>query len=110
MSDIRVLIVDGYIDDPAALGVPPYISPMVRAVAGAAMDAGAEVDYLTIDMIRRGHKVPKDKVSVVLSGNTVPGRYLRSMPMSSNEITEILPKLSGWKLIGGSSASSEIAE
>ena len=110
MPEITVLIVDGYIDDPAALGVPPYISPMVRAVAGAAMDAGAEVDYLTVDKIRRGHKVPKAKVSVVLSGNTVPGRYLRSMPMSSNEIADILPKLSGWKLIGGSSASTEIAE
>jgi len=35
-----VLLIDGYIDDPAALGVPPYISPIARAVAGVAMDAG----------------------------------------------------------------------
>ena len=110
MSDIKVLLVDGYIDDPAALGVPPYISPMVRAVAGAATDAGASVEYVTIDKIRKGYKLPKADVSVVLSGNTVPGRYLRSMPMSANEIKEIIPKLGGWKLIGGSSASSDAAE
>lgn len=110
MPDIRVLLIDGYIDDPAALGVPPYISPMVRAVAGAAIDAGAVVDYVTVDKIRRGRELPKADVSVVLSGNTVPGRYLRSMPMSENEIARILPKLSGWKLIGGSSASSDAAK
>jgi radical SAM superfamily enzyme with C-terminal helix-hairpin-helix motif len=110
MRDVKVLLVDGYIDDPAALGVPPYISPMVRAVAGAAIDTGAVVDYITIDKIRRGKVLPKVDVSVVLSGNTVPGRYLRSMPMSSNEISALVPKLSGWKLIGGSSASSEVAD
>jgi radical SAM superfamily enzyme with C-terminal helix-hairpin-helix motif len=110
MTDINVLLIDGYIDDPAALGVPPYISPMVRSVAGAATDAGAVVDYVTIDKIRKGHRIPKADVSVVLSGNTVPGRYLRSMPMSVNEISNILPKLSGWKLIGGSSSSSDVAE
>ena len=41
--EISVLVVDGYIDDPAALGVPPYISPMVRSIAGAALDAGADM-------------------------------------------------------------------
>ncbi|MCL2143004.1 MAG: radical SAM protein, partial [Methanomassiliicoccaceae archaeon] len=106
MPDIRVLLVDGYTDDPAALGVPPYISPAVRAAAGAAKDAGAVVDYVTVDKIRRGQTVKKADVSVVISGNTVPGRYLRSMPMSVNEIKNILPKLSGWKMIGGSAASS----
>ena len=35
----NIVIVDGYIDDPAALGVPPYISPAVRAAAGAAANA-----------------------------------------------------------------------
>lgn len=107
---IKVVLIDGYIDDPAALGVPPYISPIVRAVAGAAMDAGGEVEYISVDMIRKGHPVPDAKVSVLISGNTVPGKYIRSMPMSLKEIGEILPSLKGWKLIGGSAASSEIAE
>ncbi|MDR0334422.1 MAG: radical SAM protein [Methanomassiliicoccaceae archaeon] len=110
VSDIKVLLVDGYIDDPAALGVPPYISPMVRSVAGAAADAGATVEYVTVDRIRKGYRLPKADVSVVLSGNTVPGRYLRSMPMSANEIRDIVPRLSGWKLIGGSSASTDAAD
>ena len=87
----RVLVVDGYIDDPAALGVPPYISPMIRAVAGAAMDAGAEVEYLTVDMVRGGADVPDADVSVVLSGSTVPGKYIRSMPMSLKELRALVP-------------------
>ena len=109
MSDIKVLLIDGYIDDPAALGVPPYISPIARAVAGAATDAGGDVEYMTIDMIRRGKRIPDAKVSVVVSGNTVPGKYIRSMPMSLKELAGILPKLKGWRLIGGSAASSDIA-
>lgn len=109
--EISVLVVDGYIDDPAALGVPPYISPMVRSIAGAALDAGADrVDYLTMDMIRKGAGIPDASVSVVLSGNTVPGKYLRTMPMSGKELEALLPRLKGWRMVGGSAASSPIAE
>ncbi|MCL1811092.1 MAG: radical SAM protein [Methanomassiliicoccaceae archaeon] len=108
-EDIKVALIDGYIDDPAALGVPPYISPMVRSIAGASIDAGASVEYISIDMIRRGKKMPDADVSVVLSGNTVPGKYLRSMPMSTKELGSLVPHLKGWKLIGGSAASSEAA-
>ena len=100
----KVAIIDGYIDDPAALGVPPYISPMIRAVAGAAVDAGGEIEYITIDMLRNGHELPDADVTVLLSGNTVPGKYLRSMPMSLKEIREYAPKMKGWKMIGSSSA------
>ncbi len=110
MDGIKVVLIDGYIDDPAALGVPPYISPIARAVAGAAMDAGGDVEYITIDKIRKGYRIPEAKVSVLISGNTVPGKYIRSMPMSLKEIERILPSLKGWKLIGGSAASSEIAD
>ncbi len=107
---IKVVLIDGYIDDPAALGVPPYISPIARAVAGAAMDAGGDVEYITIDMIRKGRRIPDAKVTVLISGNTVPGKYIRSMPMSLKEIERLLPSLKGWRLIGGSAASSEIAK
>ena len=91
----HVVLIDGYIDDPAALGVPPYISPMIRAVAGAAVDAGGKVTYLSIDMLRQGREIPDADVTVLLSGNTVPGKYLRSMPMSLKEIREYLPKMKG---------------
>ena len=110
-KEISVLLIDGYIDDPAALGVPPYISPMIRSVAGAALDAGADrVEYLTIDMIRKGAAIPDASVSVVLSGNTVPGKYLRTMPMSLKELEALLPRLKGWRMVGGSAASSPVAE
>lgn len=110
-KEIVVVLIDGYIDDPAALGVPPYISPAIRSIAGAALDAGADrIVYMTIDMIRDGADIPDAAVSVVLSGNTVPGKYLRTMPMSLRELDSIIPRLSGWKLIGGSAAESEQAE
>ncbi|MCL2032286.1 MAG: radical SAM protein [Methanomassiliicoccaceae archaeon] len=109
-KDIRVVLIDGYIDDPAALGVPPYISPMIRAIAGASIDAGADVEYISADMLRRGKKLPDADVSVVLSGNTVPGKYLRSMPLSVKELEGLVPKLKGWKLIGGSAAFSSVAD
>ena len=107
---VRVLVVDGYIDDPASLGVPPYISPMIRAVAGAAMDAGAEVEYLTADMVRDGAEVPDADVSVVLSGSTVPGKYIRSMPMSLKELRALVPRLKGWRMLGGSASGTPEAE
>ncbi len=31
-------ILDGYVDEPACLGVPPYVSPYIRTVAGALID------------------------------------------------------------------------
>ncbi len=110
-KEIIVALIDGYIDDPAALGVPPYISPMIRSIAGAAIDAGADrVEYVSIDMIRKGKKIPDASVTIVLSGNTVPGKYLRSMPMSSKELESIFPRLKGWRLISGSAADSAIAQ
>ena len=109
--EIIIVLIDGYIDDPAALGVPPYISPMIRSIAGAALDAGADrVEYISIDMIRKGKRIPDAAVTVVLSGNTVPGKYLRTMPMSLKELAEITPKLKGWRMISGSAADSKEAE
>ena len=104
-----VLLIDGFIDDPAALGVRPYISPIVRSVAGAAMDSGFDVRYMTIDDFRRGDPVPYHQFTVIVAGNTVPGRYLRSMPASINEIASISRNIRGYKIIGGSAADSDIA-
>ncbi len=109
-SPVKVVLIDGYIDDPAALGVPPYISPMIRAIAGAAVDAGGEVTYISVDMLRNGRELPDADVTVLLSGNTVPGKYLRSMPMSLKEIREWVPKMKGWTWIGGSAAYAPESE
>jgi radical SAM superfamily enzyme with C-terminal helix-hairpin-helix motif len=97
----RVLIIDGFIDEPACLGVPPYLSPQVRAVAGAAKDAGAEATYLTIDAIRNGQPFPKADLSVVLAGAAVPGKYLRALPASGREIERLSSMLPGWRMLSG---------
>ena len=55
---MRVVLLDGYTDEPACLGVPPYISPYVRLCYGAAKAAGARVDYLTVDQWREDHMKP----------------------------------------------------
>ena len=56
----RVVVLDGYIDEPASLGVPPYSSPQVRATVGAVLDAGSEAQLLTIDDIRKGAEAEGD--------------------------------------------------
>ena len=36
----RFLILDCYVDEPACLGVPPFVSPYPRYIYGALIDAG----------------------------------------------------------------------
>jgi radical SAM superfamily enzyme with C-terminal helix-hairpin-helix motif len=98
------LVLDGYIDEPACLGVPPYLSPQVRAAVGAAKGAGAEVTYLTIDHIRKGAVIPPADVSLIMAGSAVPGKYLRAMPASVREIKNIATRLTGVRILGGPAA------
>jgi radical SAM superfamily enzyme with C-terminal helix-hairpin-helix motif len=101
---LRALIIDGYVDEPACLGVPPYISPQVRAAVGAARSAGAEAEYITIDQIRQGIALPHAAVSLVMAGSAVPGKYLRAMPASGKEITSLASRLPGIRVLGGPAA------
>ncbi len=103
----RVIVLDGYIDEPASLGVPPYISPQVRATVGAVLDAGSETQLLTIDDIRKGAEVEGDLL-VIVGGCAVPGRYLRGMPASSREIVLIASRFAGGKILGGPAALEAI--
>ncbi|TFG57099.1 MAG: radical SAM protein [Methanomassiliicoccus sp.] len=102
MSD--VLIFDGYIDEPGSLGVPPYIHPVVRAVFGAVKDSGNTPHYMTIDQWRHGHSMPKADLLVVLSGMSVPGRYLRGMPASRRELFQLTEDFRGETVLGGPAA------
>src|SRR2546425_1010989 len=52
---MKVVILDGYVDEPSNFGVPPYISPYPRYVSGAVHDAGHTSEYVTIDQVRAGH-------------------------------------------------------
>ncbi len=101
---LRALIVDGYVDEPACLGVPPYISPQVRAAVGAARVAGAEAEYITIDQVRRGVQLPHAAVSLVMAGSAVPGKYLRAMPASGREVAALAERLPGTRVLGGPAA------
>jgi len=97
---LRVSILDGYVDEPTCLGVPPYISPYPRYIAGAVwdFDAHATVSYVTIDQIRNDRSwldtLSKSDILVVIAGMSVPGRYLSGFPVSPYELVSLLSNLS----------------
>ena len=81
---------DGYTDEPACLGVPPFVSPYARLAFGALRSAGADTGYATIDQWRGGAVDPaKWDLLAVIRHVTVPGKYLRGMPASDRELIEI---------------------
>jgi len=97
---VSVSILDGYVDEPTCLGVPPYISPYPRYIAGAVwdFDAHATVSYVTIDQIRNDRSwldtLSKSDMLVVIAGMSVPGRYLSGFPVSPYELVSLLSNLS----------------
>ncbi len=108
---VSVAILDGYVDEPTCLGVPPYISPYPRYLAGSvyAFDAHATVQYVTIDQLRMqpalGNKLSASDVLVVIAGMHVPGRYLSGYPVSPGELQRFLPRISGpVKVLAGPAA------
>jgi radical SAM superfamily enzyme with C-terminal helix-hairpin-helix motif len=100
VESMEALILDGYVDEPSCLGVPPYISPYPRYIAGAVEDAGHSYSYLTIDQFRGGAELRGD-VLVLIAGALVPGKYLRGMPVSDREIENIAGKFERTKVLGG---------
>jgi len=97
---MRVVILDGYVDEPSNFGVPPYISPYPRYLAGAIRDTGDEYVYATIDQVREGRPLRGD-VLAILSGPIVPGKYLRGMPISTKEILHHASAFDGVRVFGG---------
>ena len=116
-ANIRVsqtaVIIDGYVDEPACFGVPPYISPYPRYVAGALIERGFSEDavsYFTIDQIRESsgdaalhisREIKNASVLIIISGMTVPGKYLRFSPVTVDEIRSIFRIGTGLKILGG---------
>lgn len=98
-----ITILDGYVDEPSRLGVPPFISPYPRYIAGALASVECDCQYLTIDHWRSGRR-PEGQLLFIISGAMVPGRYLRSMPMSERELSGILPDFHGEKIVWSPSA------
>ncbi|MCU0852648.1 MAG: radical SAM protein [Thermoplasmata archaeon] len=89
-TTMRALVLDGYTDEPACLGVPPFISPYARLAFGALTDAGAEAEYATIDQWRSGSVNTEGfDLLAIIRNLAVPGKYLRGMPASDNELRRI---------------------
>ena len=87
---MRALLLDGYTDEPACLGVPPFISPNVRCMYGALVSAGTDVRYATIDQWRAGEvDTGRFGLLALVRNVAVPGKYLRGMPASDRELATI---------------------
>lgn len=86
-------IIDGYVDEPACLGVPPYISPYIRTVAGVLSTHDYLVRYCTIDQVRLDHTflkaAGKADLVVMIAGVTVPGKYLGGTPATYTDIRQV---------------------
>ena len=114
----RLFLIDCYQDEPACLGVPPYLSPRVRYAAGAAAERDIEVYYMSIDQLRngarnllKGRKTDGNEINgigrwfsgtlgrdlsrssenifLVYAGVVIPGKYLRGTPPSFKELANL---------------------
>ena len=107
-EELDVTIVDGYVDEPAHFGVPPYISTYPRYTAGALVDAGVpreQITYHTIDELRTDtHKradVADADLLIYVGGMTVPGKYVGGTPAEPDEVRELAWTADGTTLLGG---------
>ena len=89
----KFVILDGYSDEPAGLGVPPYIDIYPRYVAGAVWSArkSAKIFYFTIDEVRKTPHLfirvaEKSDAVIFLAGAVVPGKYLVGDPIKPSEL------------------------
>ncbi len=105
---LSVTIVDGYVDEPAHFGVPPYVSTYPRYTAGALVDAGVpreRITYHTIDGLRdepdRWRDVDEADLLLYIGGMTVPGKYVGGTPAEPDEVRELAWTASGTSLMGG---------
>ena len=67
----RWLVVDGYEDEPAAFGVPPYVGFHVRYLCGVLEAHGVPYDYLTVDAWRALGRRGEDAQRAMLDGRVV---------------------------------------
>lgn len=122
-------ILDCYTDEPAGLGVPPYLGTYPRYIAGYLNE---DVNYLTIDDLRLWKKCnsvikgikPSQKTDIttynltinykniqkileetdtliIVLGVHVPGKYLSAVPGTLNEIIPMIRDLRCKKILTG---------
>lgn len=101
------LILDCFVDEPACLGVPPFIASYPRYIYGGLITAGADpedINYQTIDEIRDADYYITGKYSMVfvIGGAVVPGRYLGARIGTLAEINRIIEINNGTEFaVGG---------
>lgn len=105
----KAAILDCYVDEPACLGVPPYIAPYPRYIAGALLENNIEVLYYTVDQLRKNPSLysalNRADLLIIIAGVTVPGKYLGGTPATMGEIKKIASSIKGpIKLMGGPGA------
>lgn len=107
----KTTILDGYIDEPTCLGVPPYISTYPRYIAGSIWDSNPknQIFYLTIDQLRQKtdllETIEESDVLIVIAGMSVPGRYLSGYPLGSYEVKKLIEKINNpLKILAGPAA------
>jgi len=120
---MMVAIIDGYTDEPAGLGVPPYLGIYSRYAYGAIKKARKDVNifYLTIDDLRftfegeqgikTKNKTPnvyktkeileKADVIIYIGGLHTPGKYLSAVPSQVEEVARFIKPFDGVKILGG---------
>ena len=107
MGADRYLILDCYVDEPACLGVPPFIAPYPRYIYGALRDAGIPeelITYMTIEALRESEFLLREKYGAVflIGGAVVPGKYLGYKIGTLAEIRTITSRNTGQMFyIGG---------
>jgi radical SAM superfamily enzyme with C-terminal helix-hairpin-helix motif len=92
---MKALLIDGYTDEPAAFGVPPYISPKIRLIYGLLLFEKYEIDYFTIDQMRKSstmNSLGKYDLLIIFGGISTPGRYIGGSPITLNDTLKILNK------------------
>ena len=103
------LVIDGYEDEPAAFGVPPYVGFHIRYICGVFESMNVAYEVKSIDACRLS---PPDFSSclgvVIFAGAVVPGKYLRGTPISLKEVQRYISEIEkdtpilcgGWAIRG----------
>ena len=112
------LVLDGYEDEPAAFGVPPYVGFHIRYLCGVLEQHRIDYHYMTIDQWRRFLKTEGPNAAekllanitgfACIAGAVVPGKYLRGTPISIKEMKDVVASLpseipailGGWAIRG----------
>ncbi|MHA1766600.1 MAG: radical SAM protein [Promethearchaeota archaeon] len=121
---MKVLIIDGYIDQPSCLGVPPFLAPLPRYIYGSIKKnkPSWKIIYKTIDQIRKVmrnnnqeenevNQIKENNIIILITGVSVPGKYLGGKPLRFSELKYISSFFSrSFKIICGPSTVFGIGE